>query len=679
MCGIAGIVSFNAGPVLVEDVSAMCAAMVHRGPDDEGFHVGPRVGLGMRRLSIIDLATGHQPIANEDGTVWAILNGEIYNYRELRHSLECRGHVFRTATDTETIVHLYEEYGERCVEKLRGMFAFAVWDERRRALLLARDRLGIKPLYYTLSGGRLLFASELKALLQLPEVERTVNPGSLDHLLTFLYTPPSESIVAGVRKLGPGRVLVASAAGEIRTERYWTLRFEPARGLRVVQFEDRLRELLRESVDLHMVSDVPLGAFLSGGIDSSSVVATMARLSPRPVKTFSIGFPDRDFTELDYARQVASALGTDHHELIVEPGDLHVVEEIAWHLDEPFGDSSSIPTWFVSKLAAQEVTVALSGDGGDELFGGYDKYVVEGRACRPEPPLALVAAEPRSRELSASRHPGQGRSHEHGALAGGARSLARPQAGGVRRDHSAGAPLAPGHHQVRLQAGDEGHPARRGDRAAQARFRHPARALVPGQARRFRARPAPVGHLPPARVLQSALPRRVACAATPGRSRAAALDASLLRALVPGVPRPAPQRQARGARTRHMGLLRIAIVAPSLDILGGQGVQAKTLAEQLAAEGYDVDFIPVNPGFPAGLRWLRRLRYLRTALNQALYLASLRRLRRCGVVHVFAASYWSFLLAAAPAIAARCARGCCPRAISSRTTAFRPPSRRSPC
>ena len=379
MCGIAGIVSFDAGPVLVEDVRAMCAAMVHRGPDDEGFHVGPRVGLGMRRLSIIDLATGHQPIANEDGTVWAILNGEIYNYRELRHSLECRGHVFRTATDTETIVHLYEEYGERCVEKLRGMFAFAVWDERRRALLLARDRLGIKPLYYTLSGGRLLFASELKALLELPEVERTVNPGSLDHLLTFLYTPPSESIVAGVRKLGPGRVLVASAAGEIRTERYWALRFEPERGLRAVQFEDRLRELLRESVDLHMVSDVPLGAFLSGGIDSSSVVATMARLSPRPVKTFSIGFPDRDFTELDYARQVASALGTDHHELIVEPGDLHVVEEIAWHLDEPFGDSSSIPTWFVSKLAAQEVTVALSGDGGDELFGGYDKYVVEGR------------------------------------------------------------------------------------------------------------------------------------------------------------------------------------------------------------------------------------------------------------------------------------------------------------
>jgi len=382
MCGIAGIVSFDARPVALDDLRAMCAAMVHRGPDEDGFYVDPHVGLGMRRLSIIDLETGRQPIASEDGTVWAIFNGEIYNYRELRSYLETRGHTFRTATDTETIVHLYEEEGERCVDKLRGMFAFAVWDKRARRLLLARDRLGIKPLYYTWAGQRLFFASELKALLELPEVERTVSPSSLDHLLTFLYTPPSESIVAGVRKLEPGHTLIASPEREIRVERYWNVKFVPERGRSVEYFEERLRALLEESVRLHMVSDVPLGAFLSGGIDSSSVVATMARLSPRPVKTFSVGFPDRDFNELGYARQVASALGTDHRELVVEPAALQIVEDLAWHLDEPFGDSSAIPTYLVSQLAAEEVTVVLSGDGGDELFGGYDKYVVEGRERR---------------------------------------------------------------------------------------------------------------------------------------------------------------------------------------------------------------------------------------------------------------------------------------------------------
>src|SRR5216684_7748821 len=230
MCGIAGIVSFDAGPVLVEDVRAMCAAMVHLGPDDEGFHVGPRVGLGMRRLSIIDLATGHQPIANEDGTVWAILNGEIYNYRALRRFLAGRGHVFRTATDTETIVHLYEEYGARCVERLRGMFAFAVWDEPRRRLLLARDRLGIKPLFYAEVGGRLVFASELKSILALGEVETRLDWGAVGHLFTFLATPRSESLVEGVRKLEPGHLLVASPAEGVTARPYWRVRFEPDRG-----------------------------------------------------------------------------------------------------------------------------------------------------------------------------------------------------------------------------------------------------------------------------------------------------------------------------------------------------------------------------------------------------------------------------------------------------------------
>lgn len=275
MCGIAGIMSLSGAPVSAEELRRMCAAMAHRGPDDEGFYLGRGVGLGMRRLSIIDLETGHQPVRNEDGSIWAVLNGEIYNFRELRRELEARGHSFVTATDTETIVHLYEEYGTRCVNEMRGMFAFALWDGRQGTLLLARDRLGIKPLYYAEMGGRLVFGSELKALLQLPEVQRKLNWGAVGHLFTFLSTPPSESIIEGVRKLEPGHLLIASLGQAPRTERYWDVNFEPDYGRSEEYFVERLRELLEESVRLHLVSDVPLGAFLSGGIDSSSVVATM--------------------------------------------------------------------------------------------------------------------------------------------------------------------------------------------------------------------------------------------------------------------------------------------------------------------------------------------------------------------------------------------------------------------
>jgi asparagine synthase (glutamine-hydrolysing) len=337
----------------------------------------------MRRLSIIDLATGRQPVRNEDGTVWAVFNGEIYNFQDLRRELEGRGHTFYTGTDTEVIVHLYEERGRRCVEALRGMFAFAVWDERERTLLLARDRVGIKPLYYWQGGGRLAFASELKAILQLPEVERTINWTALGHLFAFLTTPQAESIVQGVRKLEPGTVLTASARG-VQVSRYWDVEWAPDERRSEAELMEELRERLKESVRLHMVSDVPLGAFLSGGVDSSSVVATMASLSPRPVKTFSIGFADQDYSELDYARFVATSFGTEHHELVLEPDVLSVIEDIAWHLDEPFGDSSAIPTYMVSKLAAQHVTVVLSGDGGDELFAGYDRYGVEARERRLE-------------------------------------------------------------------------------------------------------------------------------------------------------------------------------------------------------------------------------------------------------------------------------------------------------
>ncbi|MBI4609209.1 MAG: asparagine synthase (glutamine-hydrolyzing) [Candidatus Rokubacteria bacterium] len=377
MCGIAGIASFGGRPVSVDEVRAMCDALVHRGPDDNGFYAGPGVALGMRRLSIIDLETGRQPIRNEDGSVWVVFNGEIYNFRELRRELEQRGHRFYTATDSETIVHLYEEDGARCVEKMRGMFAFAVWDARRRQLLLARDRLGIKPLYYAELGGRLVFGSELKAILQLPEAGRSLNWNAVNHLFVSLSTSRSESIIAGIRKLEPGHVLTVSAERGSVIESYWDVRFEPDYGRSEGYFVERLRELLDESVTLHLVSDVPLGAFLSGGIDSSSVVATMARVASGPVKTFSIGFSDDDYNELGYARRVAEDFGTEHHELLLQPDVVEILDELAWYLDEPFGDSSAIPTYMVSKVASEHVTVVLSGDGGDELFAGYDKYVVE--------------------------------------------------------------------------------------------------------------------------------------------------------------------------------------------------------------------------------------------------------------------------------------------------------------
>jgi asparagine synthase (glutamine-hydrolysing) len=393
MCGIAGVVSLGDRPVALDEVHRMCDAMAHRGPDDEGLHLAANVGLGMRRLSIIDLATGRQPVHNEDRTVWAVFNGEIYNFRELRRDLEARGHAFYTGTDTEVIVHLYEERGPRCVDALRGMFAFAVWDERAQSLLLARDRVGIKPLYYCETGGRLAFASELKALLTLPEIERRVDWTALGHMFTFLTTPQTESIVQGIRKLEPATVLTASAASGVRLSRYWELRWAADESRSEADLADELRARLEESVRLHLVSDVPLGAFLSGGIDSSSVVAAMSRLGAAPVKTFSIGFTEEDYDELRWARVVARAFDTDHHEMVLEPDVLSVLDDLAWHLDEPFGDPSAIPTYMVSKLAAEHVTVVLSGDGGDELFAGYDRYRVEARERRfDQVPAALRRA-----------------------------------------------------------------------------------------------------------------------------------------------------------------------------------------------------------------------------------------------------------------------------------------------
>ncbi|MCA1798680.1 MAG: asparagine synthase (glutamine-hydrolyzing) [Xanthomonadaceae bacterium] len=396
MCGIAGIFSPDRRPVLEAEIRAMCAVMVHRGPDDEGVYLAEGLGLGMRRLSIIDVAHGHQPISNEDGTVHAVVNGEIYNFRELRQALKAKGHRFRTSSDSEVIVHLYEEYGTECIAHLRGMFGLAVWDVRRQRLLLARDRVGIKPLYWTeAAGGRLAFASELKSLLQLPDLPRALNWPAVDHLFAHATTAPAESIIAGVHKLEPGHLLIAERGAPVKVERYWSLRFEADHDKPESRFVDELRDLLEESVRLHMVSDVPVGAFLSGGIDSSAVVATMGRESTNPVNTFSIGFHDSAYDESSVARRTAEALGTRHREWILDTDALDVAADIAWHLDEPFGDSSAIPTWMVSKMAAEHVTVALSGDGGDELFGGYDRYLVEAnerwRDRIPAPLRALSA------------------------------------------------------------------------------------------------------------------------------------------------------------------------------------------------------------------------------------------------------------------------------------------------
>jgi asparagine synthase (glutamine-hydrolysing) len=379
VCGIAGFVERETAggrdPAgLAAAVAGMCRTIRHRGPDDEGIYVGEGLAMGMRRLSIIDLATGHQPIANEDGTLQVVFNGEIYNYAALRADLEGRGHRFRTGSDTETIVHGYEEWGDAVFSRLRGMFAIALWDAPRRHLVLARDPAGIKPLYFAESRGRLIFGSEIKALLASGQIEPALDLRALDHYLTFLYTPRDTSIFQNVRKLPPGHLLRWTPDG-VTQAAYWTL---PAETRFTGSEEDAAEELhraLAAAVRSHMVSDVPVGAFLSGGLDSGVVVGLMAQASSQPVRTFSIGFDDPAFDELDGARAIASHFGTEHHEFVVRPDAMSILDRLITHFDEPFGDASAIPTWYVSEMASRYVTVALSGDGGDELFGGYDRYL----------------------------------------------------------------------------------------------------------------------------------------------------------------------------------------------------------------------------------------------------------------------------------------------------------------
>jgi asparagine synthase (glutamine-hydrolysing) len=384
MCGITGYIdlwetSEARGPdERAHTLDAMCGVIMHRGPDDQGVMLSPGVALGMRRLSIIDLAGGHQPISNEDNAVTIVFNGEIYNYRELQLFLQARGHRFKTNSDTEAIVHAYEEFGPSCVDHLRGMFAFAIWDDREKKLFIARDRVGKKPLYYSVTrGGTLVFGSELKSLLEHPDVERNINPQALDAYFSLGYVPDPICIFDNVEKLPPGHHLTFTN-GRLSVERYWDFSYESnGNGHSAADYLDELRSLLDEAVRLRLVSDVPLGAFLSGGIDSSTVVGLMARHMDQPVKTFSIGFNEDSYNELKYARLTAKKFGTDHHEFLVTPDICEVVDQLAWHFDEPFADSSAIPTFVVSKLAREHVKVVLTGDGGDELFAGYTRYLTE--------------------------------------------------------------------------------------------------------------------------------------------------------------------------------------------------------------------------------------------------------------------------------------------------------------
>jgi asparagine synthase (glutamine-hydrolysing) len=375
MCGIVGIVRRGGQSVDEGVLASMCDAIRHRGPDDDGFYLKDSVGLAMRRLAIIDLALGKQPIANEDETAWIVFNGEIYNYLELRSKLEKLGHSFRTNSDTEAIVHAYGEFGADCPKHLRGMFAFAIWDERKGELFLARDRVGKKPLLYSQTpAGDLVFGSEFRALLCHPQVSRDVDYEAIHHYLSFMCVPAPLTAFTAIRKLEPGHSLRYTRDGEIRVERYWEPDFNRKEKWTEEEAGERAVEVLREAVRVRLMSEVPLGAFLSGGIDSSAVVALMSEESSAPVKTFSIGFEEQDFSELHHARRVAEHVGADHHEFIVRPDAMEVLPTLVDHYGEPYADSSAIPTYYVSRETRRHVTVALNGDGGDECFAGYERY-----------------------------------------------------------------------------------------------------------------------------------------------------------------------------------------------------------------------------------------------------------------------------------------------------------------
>ena len=356
-----------------ELLHAMCQAIVHRGPDDEGIYLGGNAGLGMRRLKVIDLVGGHQPMCNEDESLWIVFNGEIYNYRDLRRDLEERGHFFKTVSDTETILHLYEEKGVDCLGELRGMFALAIWDEKKESLFIARDRLGKKPIYYSEKNGSLVFASELDALMRDSTISSEVDPHAIDEYLTYLFVPHPRTIYRDVCKLPPASFAIYQN-GSLTIQRYWDVSYDHIQPRSLEENVEELDGLLREAVEMRLLADVPVGAFLSGGLDSSLVVALMQETAQKPVRTFSIGFEESSFNEIEYARQVAKELGTEHEEYVVGYDIQDLLPKIAVHFGEPFADSSAIPVYHLSRVTRDSVTVALSGDGGDEVFGGYRRY-----------------------------------------------------------------------------------------------------------------------------------------------------------------------------------------------------------------------------------------------------------------------------------------------------------------
>jgi asparagine synthase (glutamine-hydrolysing) len=397
VCGIAGIVEAQGSPDEML-LKRMCDLLSHRGPDGEGFHVSGRAGLGMRRLAIIDVAGGWQPIFNEDNSAWIVYNGEVYNHLDVRAGLESAGHVYRTRCDTETILHAYEEYGDRCVEHLRGMFAFAIWDARNQRLFAARDRFGEKPLYYAVTpDGALLFASEIAPLLASGRIPRDIDQHALELYLTFGYIPAPYSIYRHIRKLPPASILTYQPGETPQIQRYWEMQFDP-QPADARDWQVEFKELLRESVRIRLMSEVPLGAFLSGGLDSSSIVAFMAEAMDRPVKTFTVGLREETHDESAYAAQVAQAFKTEHHTRIVSADLVDVLPTLARHFGEPFGDPSALPTYHISKVAREQVTVVLTGDGGDELLAGYERYAValnDNAGALPAPARALagVAAD----------------------------------------------------------------------------------------------------------------------------------------------------------------------------------------------------------------------------------------------------------------------------------------------
>ena len=374
MCGICG---FSGSEALIEDaracIGAMCDVIVHRGPDEDGYYVDSGIVLGMRRLKIIDLLSGSQPIFNEDKTVVVVFNGEIYNFKEIRHQLVQKGHEFQTNTDTEVIAHLYEDCGEDFVTHLNGMFGIALWDAAKKKLILARDRMGEKPLYYSFMDKKIIFGSEIKSILCHPGADRSISHEALYHYFSFNYIPAPLSVYKNIKKLLPGEMLIYQN-GVIEKKRFWTPRLAPNLVTGEEEFKSLLYDKLYQAVKLRMISDVPLGAFLSGGIDSSIMVCLMSQVSSSPVKTFSIGLENEERSELPFARAVAERCGTDHYELIARPDAVGLIDKISWYFDEPFGDSSAIPTFLVSELTRRHVTVAISGDGGDELFAGYERY-----------------------------------------------------------------------------------------------------------------------------------------------------------------------------------------------------------------------------------------------------------------------------------------------------------------